>query len=310
MPDWFVASGSPGTKAGVDSAPVRSELSAISASFAKMPGLAGNALRLVRVNAGGTGLESVALIDAIAIGSVTPSSGAFTTLSSSGGITGNLTGAVTGNASTATALQNARTINGVSFNGTANITVTATATNTLTFGAHLTGTSYNGSAPITIGTDATNLNTVSAIVARDASGNFSAGTISAALSGNASTASLAANSTLLGGAAPDTGNGASTIAQRTPAGYLFAGYFNQNSSSSENPSIGSFFVESGGDGYHRKATLANVQTQLGCALLASSPLFTGVVKGNNGGLGLGQITVTTTTGSPAGGTNGDMVLVY
>ena len=37
-------------------------------------------------------------------------------------------------------------------------------------------------------TTATNANTVSAIVARDASGNFSAGTITAALTGNASTA--------------------------------------------------------------------------------------------------------------------------
>lgn len=36
-------------------------------------------------------------------------------------LTGNVTGAVNGNASTATALQTARTINGVSFNGTANI---------------------------------------------------------------------------------------------------------------------------------------------------------------------------------------------
>ncbi len=44
-----------------------------------------------------------------------------------GNLTGNVTGNVTGNASTATALQNARTIGGVSFDGTANITV-ATAT--------------------------------------------------------------------------------------------------------------------------------------------------------------------------------------
>jgi len=51
-------------------------------------------------------------------------------------------------------------------------------------------------APIAIGgkyyTDivdaATNVNTVSTIVKRDASGNFSAGTITAALSGNATTA--------------------------------------------------------------------------------------------------------------------------
>jgi hypothetical protein len=38
-----------------------------------------------------------------------------------GNVTGNLTGNVTGNASTATALQTARTIGGVSFDGTANI---------------------------------------------------------------------------------------------------------------------------------------------------------------------------------------------
>jgi len=48
-------------------------------------------------------------------------------------------------------------------------------------------------------TTATNSNTASTIVARDASGNFSAGTITAALSGNASTATAATN--LAGGVA-------------------------------------------------------------------------------------------------------------
>lgn len=61
--------------------------------------------------------------------------------------------------------------------------------NTLTFGTYLTGTSYNGSSAVTIATNATNANTASTLVARDASGNFSAGTITATLSGNASTAS-------------------------------------------------------------------------------------------------------------------------
>lgn len=51
-----------------------------------------------------------------AIGSGTPSTGAFTTVSAT-----TFTGALTGNASTATALQNARTIGGVSFDGTAAI---------------------------------------------------------------------------------------------------------------------------------------------------------------------------------------------
>lgn len=83
---------------------------------------------------------------------------------------------------------------------------------TLTFGAHLTGTSYNGSAPITIATDATNANTASTIVARDASGNFIAGTITANLTGTASAApvtgitGLGANvATALGNAVNGTG---------------------------------------------------------------------------------------------------------
>lgn len=61
--------------------------------------------------------------------------------------------------------------------------------NTLTFGTYLTGTSYNGSSAVTIATNATNANTASTLVARDASGNFSAGTITATLSGNATTSS-------------------------------------------------------------------------------------------------------------------------
>jgi hypothetical protein len=59
---------------------------------------------------------------------------------------------------------------------------------TLTFGTHLTsgGSSYNGSAAVTITSDCTNANTASTMVCRDASGNFSAGTITASLTGHAS----------------------------------------------------------------------------------------------------------------------------
>ncbi|MFT5591316.1 MAG: hypothetical protein ACI9ZF_003516, partial [Bradyrhizobium sp.] len=88
-------------------------------------------------------------------------------------------GALTGNASTATALQTARTINGVSFDGTGNITVTANTTNSLTNGTYLTGGAFNGSASITWAVDATSANTASKVVARDASGNFAGGVITA-----------------------------------------------------------------------------------------------------------------------------------
>lgn len=63
-----------------------------------------------------------------------------------------------------------------------------TGISTLTFGTHLTagGSSFNGTAGVTITSDATNANTASTIVARDGSGNFSAGTITASLTGHAS----------------------------------------------------------------------------------------------------------------------------
>lgn len=81
-----------------------------------------------------------------------------------------------------------------------NATTATTATqvsNSLTLATSGTGLSgsatFNGSSAqtFTVTSNATNLNTGSAIVARDASGNFSAGTITATLSGNASTATSA-----------------------------------------------------------------------------------------------------------------------
>lgn len=71
--------------------------------------------------------------------------------------------------------------------------------NALTFGTYLTGTSYNGGSAVTVTVDATSANTVSKVVARDASGNFSAGTITATLSGAATSAGTATN--VAGGAA-------------------------------------------------------------------------------------------------------------
>lgn len=57
-----------------------------------------------------------------------------------GTVTANLVGAVTGNASTATQLQTARTINGVSFNGTQDITISASDTTKVALaGSTMTG---------------------------------------------------------------------------------------------------------------------------------------------------------------------------
>jgi len=93
-------------------------------------------------------------------------------------------GPLTGNADTATTLETSRNITlsgdvtgSASFDGSANANITATVANN----SH-THTSANIS-------DATSANTANVVVKRDASGNFSAGTITATLSGNASTAS-------------------------------------------------------------------------------------------------------------------------
>ena len=57
---------------------------------------------------------------------------------------------------------------------------------------------YNSDAPVTISVDATSANTASKVVARDASGNFSAGTITASLTGAASSNVLKAGDTMTG----------------------------------------------------------------------------------------------------------------
>lgn len=59
------------------------------------------------------------------------------------------------------------------------VTGVGSLANALTLGSYLTGTSYNGSAAVTVAVDATSANTASKVVARDASGNFSANIITA-----------------------------------------------------------------------------------------------------------------------------------
>lgn len=82
------------------------------------------------------------------------------------------------------------TLNGVSVSLGGTATIPSSSAGTLTIGSYLTGitgsvtsTSYNGSADVTIAVDASSANTVSKLVARDASGNFSAGIITATLNG-------------------------------------------------------------------------------------------------------------------------------
>jgi len=125
------------------------------------------------------------------------------------------------------------TISGVALGGTLG---------TLTLGTSGTGlsgsTTYNGSgaATFTVTSNATSANTASAIVARDASGNFSAGTITAALSGNATTAT-------------------------NISGYSGT-YWTSNNESGDNGTTAIDRVYASSDGYIRYYTPANFRTVL------------------------------------------------
>lgn len=93
---------------------------------------------------------------------------------------GTITATLSGNATTATTA------------ATANQTA-----NTLTRGNYLTGNNFNGAAATTWAVDATTTNTANKVVARDSSGNFAAGTITANLTGNVTgnvTGNIAGNS--------------------------------------------------------------------------------------------------------------------
>jgi hypothetical protein len=107
---------------------------------------------------------------------------------------GSFRGPLKGNADTASALQNPRTINGVVFDGQSDITLRANTSNRLVRGTYLLGSDFDGSIGTTWSVDATANNTIGKVVARDGSGNFSAGTITANLRG-----------TLLGNVSTTTG---------------------------------------------------------------------------------------------------------
>ena len=98
---------------------------------------------------------------------------------------GTITAALTGNASTATALQNARTINGTSFDGTANVTVTA-ASNTLT------GTTL---ASNVVGSSLTSVGTLANLTVTN--------TITGSITGNAGTATRLATPRTINGVSFD-----------------------------------------------------------------------------------------------------------
>ena len=117
---------------------------------------------------------------------------------------------------------------GISISGNAATATTASNVNNGTLTMNVSGVGLSGSqtftanqvgaATFTVTSNATNANTASTIVSRDASGNFSAGTITATLSGNASTATSATSATSATTATNVAGGAANRIVYNTAAG--------------------------------------------------------------------------------------------
>lgn len=84
----------------------------------------------------------------------------------------------------------------------------------------------------------TSSNTGNTVVLRDASGNFSAGTITASLIGNASTATSATNAGTVANLSVHTGrnNEANKVVRTDSSGYLQVGYINSSSGNENNAS--------------------------------------------------------------------------
>jgi hypothetical protein len=106
--------------------------------------------------------------------------GAGITMAAGYTIEGNLVG----NASSANKLFNAKLINNVPFDGQSDITIKASTINKLVKGTYILGSDFDGSTPTTWSVDATSANQIGKVVARNSSGGFAAGTITADLIGN------------------------------------------------------------------------------------------------------------------------------
>lgn len=107
---------------------------------------------------------------------------------------------------------------------------------------------YDTITPVTISVDATSANTASKVVARDSSGNFSAGTITASLSGNATTATRLQTARTINGV-PFDGTANVTISTnytiQSGASYSTSGYTNQVGSWNDNANHFDVFPPSG-----------------------------------------------------------------
>ncbi len=184
----------------------------------------------VTLSPSGTGTVTVApasvgTINNMNIGGTTRGTGSFTSLTANQNVTLTANSVVTGASNGTGTLQvtgGAGISGDLRVGGTIFGAVTGTLAGTLSLGTFLSyssGTTYDGSTSRTINTNATSANTASTLVARDSSGNFSAGTITANVTGNLSgtatqvsnNLTLAVSGVGLSGSATFNGSSATTF---------------------------------------------------------------------------------------------------
>ena len=204
----------------------------------------------------------------------------------------NISGDITINSSGVSAIGSAKVTNTMLVNSTISGVALGSTLAALTAGSYLTsGGTYTGNTARTFAVDATDANTASKVVARDASGNFSAGTITATLSGNASTATTATQvgNALTAGAGLTSGGTFTGAAARTfsvDSGSM-ATYFRQDAYSnvSGDITINSSGVAAIGSGVIVNADI-NASAAIAVSKLAASTI-SGITLGNN----LGTLTL-------------------
>lgn len=180
---------------GVGSAPSWGQVALASAVSGTLP-----------VANGGTGVTSSSGTGSVVLNSGPSITNATLTTPTVGGAGATFNGSTSGTTVLkAAATAGTTTITMPATTGTMALTSDLPTVNNGTLTMAVSGTGLSGSASFTanqsgassftVTSNATNANTASTIVARDASGNFSAGTITATLSGNASTATSATSAT-------------------------------------------------------------------------------------------------------------------
>ena len=167
----------------------------------------------------------------------------------------------TSNTGTVTSVSGTGTVNGLTLTGT------VTTSGNLTLGGTLSGIANSA-------TTATNLNTASAIVARDASGNFTAGTITASLTGN-----------VTGSSGSCTGNAATATILQTPRainGVNFNGSANITTmTAGTGIGVSGTTITNNGVTSNFGGTNISVSGSTGAVTISTSatPTFTGITSG-------------------------------